>query len=248
MRIYEIMDFKKQLELVTDTKQNKVTLHAHYQGLKMAQSSEEVSVAFIECANMIYNNMLISPRIQQLLFMLDQNAKCNPLDSIYKLREIAVLCEKKEQWMFWALSMISDWWYHRDGTDPIPIRTLKDGQDVSLVRLMLFKRTMKEKLLRMMDSDFPLWEAHVKNNIRAVVESVQKCREALGYYDAGDEKEKVVFEPRGSWPESADRFLLIFEAVIYGYEHDETIMAQLKNRRSVEDVLECKTIKTLGLA
>eukprot|EP00438_Fugacium_kawagutii_P017120 Skav204436 [mRNA] locus=scaffold1093:205958:209098:+ [translate_table: standard] len=241
MRIYEIMDFKRQLEIVTEEKQNKVTLHAHYKGLKMAQSSEEVSISFIEVANMLYFNMLNSPRIQQLCFTLDQEP-VNPLDSIYKLREIAIICEKKEPLMFWALGMLCDWWHLKDGRDSIPIRALKDtASDVSLVKLMIFKKQLKEKLVRQMDTDFPLWTEQVKNEIRAATESIQSCRKLLGVYD--DDENKIVYEPRGSWPESADRFLLIFEAVIYGWEHDETIMAQLKNRRSVDDVLDCKSIK-----
>ncbi|CAK9010328.1 unnamed protein product [Durusdinium trenchii] len=250
MRIYEIMDFKKQLELTTDVKQNKTSLHAHYKGVKMAQSSEEVSIAFIEVANMLYHNMLNSPRIQQLCFQLDQNA-VNPLDSIHKLREIAVQCEKKEPLMYWTLSMISDWWCQTDGTDPVPIRSLRETssmESVSLIRMMLFKRQMKEKMLRMMDTDFPLWDAAVKSDIRAAVETVQSCRSKLGVYDANQESGDAgkVPEPlteRGSWPESADRFLLAFEALIYGYSLDEIITSQMKQRRSVEDVLDQKAIK-----
>ncbi len=241
MRIYEIMDFKRQLELTTDKKQNKHTLHTHYQGVKLADSSEEVSVSFIEVANMLYFNMLNSPRVQQLCFQMDQ-AAVNPLNSIHKLREVAVQCDKKEPLIYWSLSMIYDWWIQTDGVDSIPIRALKEGNEVSLVKMMLFKKQMKEKLLRLMDTDFPLWESTVKSDIRSVVESVQVCREKLGVFDA-DEAAKVTYAPRGSWPESADRFLVAFEALIYGYDQDEHIRTLMKNRRGVDDAFEQKAIK-----
>lgn len=93
-----------------------------------------------------------------------------------------------------------------------------------------------------MDTDFPLWESSVKSEIRSVVESVQVCREKLGVFD-GEESSKVTFAPRGSWPESADRFLVAFEALIYGYDQDEHIRALMKNRRGVDDAFEQKAIK-----
>ena len=244
MRIYEIMDFKRQLQHTTEKKLNKEALHAHYKGVKLAESSEEVSLAFIEAANMLYTNVLSSARIQKLLFQLDQ-AVVNPLDSVFKLREVAVQCEKREPLMFWTFSLLADWWLNTDGIDSIPIRSLREGaESVSLVRLMLFKKQLKEKLLRIMEADFPLWDGSVKTEIRKVVDSVNSCREYLGFFDKDTEKQKT-FAPRASWPESADRFLIVFEAVVYGYGHDELITGMLRNRRGVDDCLENKNLKCL---
>lgn len=243
MRVYEIMDYKKQLQLTTEKKLNKEALHAHYKGVKLAQSSEDVSLSFIEVASMLYNNVLTSPRIQKLLFQLDQSPS-KPLGSIFKLREVAVQCEKKEPLMFWSFSLLADWWLNTDSKDAIPIRSLRESQDsVSLIRLMLFKKSLKEKLLRLMESDFPAWEPSVKSEIRSVVESVQSCREFLGFFDGEQQK---TFGPRAAWPESADRFLLCFEAIVYGYGYDEMIVSLLRNRRGVDDVLESKHLKCLG--
>ena len=244
MRVYEIMDFKKQLEVTTETKQNKHTLHQHYSGVKMAESSEEVSVAFIEVASMLYNTMLSSPRIQSLLFQLDQ-LPTNPLNSVHKLREIAVQSEKKEPMMFWSLSLLADWWMYQDSKDAIPIRQLKEARDgdVSLIRLMQFKKQVRDKLLRMIESEFPAWDTAVKNYMRTLTESVQSCRDALGYYD--NDTDQKVFSPRGTWPESADRFLLAFEAIVFGYSHDQLMQQMLKNRKGVEDVLDHQNLKNL---
>ena len=184
MRVYELMDFKKQLERTTDKKQNKWALQEHYKGVRMAESSEEVSLAFIEVATMLYNNVLCHPKIQALLFQLDQLSR-SPFDSIYKIREVAVQCDKKEPLMYWSFSLISDWWLRLDGTDPIPTRSLKESGEssVSLVRLALFKKSLRDKLLRMIDNDFPAWETSVKTEIRGLVDSVEVCREHLGFYD-----------------------------------------------------------------
>eukprot|EP00913_Durusdinium_trenchii_P001251 g1153.t1 len=245
MRIYEIMDFKKQLEATTDKKQNKFALAEYYKQVKLAETSEDVSVAFIEVASMLFTSLLSSNRIQAILFQLDQMA-VNPLDSVYKLREVAVQCEKKENLMHWVLSLLADWWFLTDDKDAIPIRSLKEsaGGNVSLIKLMLFKKQLRDKLLRMMESEFPAWESSIKGEIRGLVESVEACRAKLGYFDSDDVKK--TYEPRGSWPESADLWLLAFETLVYGYEHDEMIRTQLKNRRGVEDILDHGDIKLLG--
>ena len=243
MRVYEIMDFKKQLELTTETKQNKHTLHQHYSGVKMAESSEEVSVAFIEVANMLYNSMLASSRIQKLLFQLDQ-MRVNPLDSVNKLREIAVQCDKKEPMMHWVLTLLADWWLHKDGKDPIPVRSLKEARgdaDCSIIRVMQFKKQIRDKLLRMVETDFPAWETKVKNDIRTVTDSVESVRTNLGYYDSNEDQK--TYPARGTWPESADRFLLAFEALVYGYNHDSLMYQMLKNRKGVDDVLDHQTLQ-----
>ncbi|CAK9116306.1 unnamed protein product [Durusdinium trenchii] len=242
MRIYEIMDFKKQLEATTDKKQNKFALAEYYKQVKLAETSEDVSVAFIEVASMLFTSLLSSNRIQAILFQLDQMA-VNPLDSVYKLREVAVQCEKKENLMHWVLSLLADWWFLTDNKDAIPIRSLKEsaGGNVSLIKLMLFKKQLRDKLLRMMESEFPAWESSIKGEIRGLVESVEACRAKLGYFDSDDVKK--TYEPRGSWPESADLWLLAFETLVYGYEHDEMIRTQLKNRRGVEDILDHGDIK-----
>ena len=241
MRIYEVIDFKKRMENIVG-KQGKTALAEKYGKLQYAKGSEVVKPSFIEVASMLHTNCLSIPKVAATLMQLDEHA-LNPLDSIYKIREICIQCEKKESLQVWCFSMIADHWLRTDGEDPIPIRALKgEGADnVSLVKLFLFKRQLRDHLWKDMDSNYSAWDASIRSEIRRVTESLDACRSELGYFNAarGDDKaeELKTLKGRAQWPASADSFLVVLESLVYSYAHDDVISSLLKNRRGIEDIL-----------
>ena len=237
MRIYEVMDVKKRI----GGKNNKQVLE-YYSTIKMAKTSEPVTSSFLEVASMLSSSCLNIPEVVSILMSLDEGA-INPLDSPAKLREVCILCDKKPQLQIWAFAMLADQWLRTDGKEKIAVRDLKDGgENYSLVKLALFKRQLRDHLWQEMDSQFNLWESDVRAMIRKVTDSLESCRNVLGYFsDKGTSK---AFAPRAAWPASADAFLTIFETLVYDYVHDETVKQLLKNHRSIDDVLEHKELRS----
>lgn len=106
--------------------------------MKFAKDSEPVKAGYIEVALMLHRSVLSIPEVRKTLLLLDQQP-VNAIDSVYKIREVAIQCDKKVDLQVWAFKMLADNWLLCDGQDPIPIRALKDGE-FSLVRLYLWKR------------------------------------------------------------------------------------------------------------
>lgn len=90
MRVYEVMDFKKRL---SGRQTNKAILE-QYEKIKFAKGSEVVKSSFIEVASMLSSSCLNVPEVVDILMSLDER-EVNPLDSVYKLREVCLLCDKK---------------------------------------------------------------------------------------------------------------------------------------------------------
>lgn len=248
IRTYEIMDLKRQLEAVKGKERvtlNKHTLADHYKKIKFAKSSEPVKVGFVEVAQMLHSTALCIPIVQQTMFAFDELHN-NPLDSIYKLREIVIQSDKKETNMTWVFPMMWDHWNRTDGKDAIPIRVLQGDANyggVSLVKLFLMKRSLRDWLWKTMETTFA-WESSVKSDIRRVTENMEVARASLGFYD--NNAEQVEFKQRGMWPPSADHFLIIFEALVFGFKNDNAIWKCLQNHKGAEDILNQAEVR-LGM-
>ena len=134
MRIYEIVDFKRLRE-VTEARQNKNFLAGHYEKVKLARKSEPVKAGYIEVALMLHRSVLSIPEVHKTLLMLDHQP-VKAIDSVHKIREVAIQCDKKVDLQVRAFKMLADNWLKCNSKDPIPIRALKDA-DNSLVRLYL---------------------------------------------------------------------------------------------------------------
>ena len=91
MRVYEVMDFKKR---ISGRQTNKAILEM-YEKIKFAKGSEVVKASFIEVASMLSSSCLNIPEVVDILMSLDER-EINPLDSVYKLREVCLLCEKSQ--------------------------------------------------------------------------------------------------------------------------------------------------------
>ena len=243
IRTYEIMDLKRQLESFKGKEKitlNKHTLFEHYKKIKFCKSSEPVKVSFVEVAQMLHSAALHIPVVQRILFTFDELTN-NPLDSVYKIREIVIQCDKKEANMTWVFPLLWDYWSNTDGKDAIPIRLLQDDSanplGVSLVKLLLMKRSLRDFLWKTMENQFA-WDSSVKNAIRSVTDNIETMRSNVGFYD--DASQQIAFSARGTWPASADSFLILFEAMVYGYKFDSALVASLKNHKGPEDVFNHK--------
>ena len=251
MRIYEVIDFKKRMEQIVG-KQGKTALVEKYAKVQYAKGSEVVKPSFIEVACMLHGSCLSIPKVAATLMQLDEQA-LNPLDSIYKLREVCIQCDKREPLQIWCFTMIADSWLRTDGRDPIPIRALgsETSESVSMVKLFLFKKQLRDYLWKEMDSNYTVWDAAIRSEIRRVTESLEACRTCLGYFnatkDSGNADEDVkALKGRAQWPASADSFLVVMEALVFSYGHDSVISQQLRNRRSIEDILNHTDIRLGG--
>ena len=243
MRIYEVVDFKKQMEASENKKLSRSSLASLYDTVKYAKRTEPVKAAYIEVAMMLHRSCLSFPSVRNILQAMEQLAVC-PLDSVYKIREVCVQCDKKESLQQWTFTMLMDWWQRMDGCDSVPIRTLKEGPDqVSLVRLFLFKRTLRDHLMREMDVKFAAWTEAIRAEIRRLASCMETFRSELGFID---DRVDGGYKQRGSWPSSADNFLLLLENLIYGYRFDGILKQNIKSRRSAEDTLNHAEIRPPG--
>ena len=185
MRIYEIAALKSKLS-ITDGRQNKDALAKRYEAVKFADSTEPVKAKYIEAALTVYNNILNVPAMKDILFQLD-NLDKNPLDSVYKLREIGAACDKKPATMEWCFSMMLDYWQQNPDLEAIPIA----------FRLCC--------LLPATDAEFPLWETAARGEIRGITDSVAAFR-ASAHLQSG----------HAAWPASAEQLLIVFETLVFG--------------------------------
>ena len=248
-RVFEIVDFRKQLEGTVGRGAviTRNTLTAMYQKIKFSKYSEEVSSTFIEYSLNFHKTVLCDQEIVNVLLRFDQ-LPLNPIDSLYKMREIAVQVERKPANLKWVLTLLFDHWTRLDSKDPIPIRHLKESEDrdhVSLVKLFMMKRHLRDHLWKQMEVGYA-WDSKIKVEIRRLTEDVCTIRKELGFYD--DAEEQKVLDARATWPSSADAFLMLFESLVFGYKLDGAFYATLRNRKGVEDLLQHKSLKYLSLS
>eukprot|EP00438_Fugacium_kawagutii_P027340 Skav236345 [mRNA] locus=scaffold918:73896:76401:- [translate_table: standard] len=232
LRIYEVMDLKRQLE-ATQGKQNKKSLAHHYASVKFCKRSEPVTASFIEVAQMLHGTALKVPAVLRVLTDFDQLAS-NPMDSVHKVREVVIQADKRVDSMEWAFTMLWDWFHNVDAVE-IGIRDLKEGSRyaVSLIKVFLAKKSLREWLWKNMEVSFS-WESAVKQQIRELTSTLENVRSNFGFYDR--DETQVAYPDRGSWPLSADLYVIIFEALVFGYKHDAIIGQTLKNHRAPDDV------------
>ena len=81
------------------------------------------------------------------------------------------------------------------------------------------------------------WPSSVKERVRSFLTDVTVCRANLGYM-ADQTGFHVDTTERATWPESADKFLLAAESLVFGYQHDLAEIKILSQKRGVEDLMD----------
>ena len=125
MRSYEIIDFISQMTKGNQTKMGNKEVAEFYKSIQFAKGSEPVTATAVEVSKMLHSNVLVHVEIRDICFDFDRLGVLNPLDSLYKYREIAVGCDKNAEKMLWVFTLIWDWWHRCDGKHPISIGKLK---------------------------------------------------------------------------------------------------------------------------
>ena len=105
----------------------------------------------------------------------------------------------------------------------------------SIIDLFFFKRTIRDWMLRKVEAYS--WPSFVKEGFRSYLVDVNVCRANLGYM-ADQTEFQVDTTERATWPESADKFLLAAEALVFGYQHDLSEIKILAQKRGVEDLMD----------
>ncbi len=178
LRSYEVLDLKAQLE-ANQGKQTKAQIAAFYSEIRYASSSEAVSQTFVEVSLMLHSSALHIPEVRDVCHRFDALGLRNPMDSVRKIREVVVGCNKQHDAMAWAFPMLWDWWHFTDNTDPISLRSLKGDLPghggKSLIEWLLFKKTVRDYLYKRMEK--LNWDLKIKSRIRFCTESVDMCRQ-----------------------------------------------------------------------
>ena len=105
----------------------------------------------------------------------------------------------------------------------------------SIIDLFFFKRMLRDWMLRKVDGYS--WPSTVKERLRSYLVDVKVCRANLGYM-ADQTGFDVDTTERATWPESADKFLLAAEALVFGYQHDLAQTKIMAQKRGVEDLMD----------
>ena len=116
MRTFEVIDMKAQLEKDGGERQTNKSLAAYYKTLRYCKKSEKVSPTFVEISLSLHKNALCYDKVRNICLRFDEMGLDNPLDSVYKLREIMIKSDKSRQNMEWAFSMTWDWFHVAGGT------------------------------------------------------------------------------------------------------------------------------------
>ena len=127
--------------------------------------------------------------------------------------------------------------------DQIPVRLLKGNVagwcGKSIIDLFFFKRTVREWMFRKMDAYS--WPSSIKTRMREVLADVKACRANLAPADQTGFFQIDTTE-HATWPESADKYLLTAESLVYGYQHDLAEIKIMTQKRGVEDLMELAEI------
>ena len=116
MRTFEVIDMKAQLEKDGGERQTNKSLAAYYKTLRYCKRSEKVSQTFVEISLSLHKNALCYEKVRNICLRFDEMGLDNPIDSVYKLREIMTKSDKSRNNMEWAFSMTWDWFHVAGGT------------------------------------------------------------------------------------------------------------------------------------
>ena len=175
MRVFEVMDLKKQLEKI-EGKKNKFDMAEYYKSIDFAESSEPVSVTFIETAQALANGAFNIPEVLEICIAFDQLPH-NPMDSVYKYQEVAKAASKHRDDTIWAFQMLQDWWVRTDGKDMEhssnnPRIPPGECRIVSICVLTMLSLATRAQALRTCQCSFPgasdRWTRQAQNRTNAL--------------------------------------------------------------------------------
>ena len=254
LRSYEVMDLKAQLEPVQGKMKNQ-QVAGQYGRVKLSKSSEAVSATFVEVTVMLHGGAFKVKEVRDVCFEFDRLGLDNPMDSIHKIREVVMGCNKDTDDMKWVFPMMLDWWKVTGDNEGISLRSLKGTVPghggKSIIDLFLFKRVVRDNLYKVMEK-YAAWDLKVKLRIREFTVSIEACRASMGSADNAEMFPGKDISERATWPKSADLLAKAFEVLVFGYAYDVLMKTNIKNKKTAEDFLAqpdiCKLLEVVDSA
>ncbi len=202
-RIFELVSFKARMEAQTGVSMGAAAIaEAYKSNVKLAETSEELTDAFIDGAIRVHKLMFTIPAVRSVLLHADNlHGVKSPWDSVHKLDKIARRAKGPEA-LTWVVRGLDFFWETGALRDGFGIRAIEGkgpGQyGKGLVDLMLYKRTLRDSLVGgMLESQ--QWSAGIKAAMRSVCENHEVFREKCGQH--------AVQTWRAGWPGSAEAYM-----------------------------------------
>ena len=118
-----------------------------------------------------------------------------------------------------------------------------DSTDVGMIAVFLFKRNIKDWLLKKLEVF--AWAIELKQRIKLSVETAPAMRATMGFADDPSQYPLVDISGRGNIFKSADLFWGLFEKLVYGYKSDPIIQTAVRGRKSAEDFFSMTDVECM---
>jgi hypothetical protein len=240
--IYTVMSLRQDVEK-TNGKMDDQAFAVYIEGHLTIKASvmDDISANFIKSCRNIYDVLFChqDKRVQQAMDDMEEEfGMQSPLNHVAKLAllvKYAGPTVKHRDALLWVLSSMKD--AVQCGLIPanaITYRSLKgEGSNPGLPSLWLFKYEMLEHLKMQMQSK--VFPATVKTKMMEVYNSHADFRAHVPLPSASGNAD---LSWQSSWPTSSMQMGRLLEEVAYGKEYDPTMKFAVKNKKSVEEVLE----------
>jgi hypothetical protein len=204
-----------------------------------------VSVNFIDNSITIYERLLNLRRVREVLTEAEEQCKVgrNPFEHITKLLAIVSKSPNPES-MIWVVETLWDMTKVKNFPEPPSLRAFSGQMSGSggkgLVELQSFKMEMRKYFTA--DALIPRnWATDVKTTIQNVFDSLESYRFKCGYPN------NLVKDQtwRAGWPESADAYFRLVEAVVFTDAYDAVLKVAVKSRKSPSETMKLDALAEL---
>ena len=207
---------------------------------------DTIDEPFILAALKVYSGLFVIPEVLASIPAVEDECGANTLyDSVQKMQLIYTRLKDSDahgiKWTFEALH------------DMLKAKTLAPGalaaraikgeghHGKGICELIQLKLQFRDYLLNTGLDGLSLTN-DVKTMIRRVYMTHKDFRRHCGYDAIA---EGIDLSWQAGWPPSATSFCRAIEEIVYGTDHDQTLNAGLRSRKSAEDLIEMNTIGEL---
>ena len=207
--------------------------------------SEQVSTTFIESYSVIWGNLLKHKELLALTMAMSEHfGPLSPLNSTTKIRALITKCEKKYNYMKFALEAILD--LTVSGTlDPGEVneRSMKDGygSNRGFIDVLCLKCDLRHFLLQV---DLPnrVKSAEWQVTIREALTTFKGYRSKLCPLKGEGELDRTWM---AGFPPSVKALINLYEEIIYSDNHDRTLRSAVRENIEPREVMQLGGIKTI---
>ncbi len=214
------------------------------ENVDLAADTEELNETFILNCLKVHNVLFDHTAVLQMIQRCEEDCGAGaPFDSVQKLYLITTKTKEPRQ-LLWIFGAIYD--LLRSKTlerGELSTRTIKgDGSHgKGLIDLLLLKLAFKNCLLNNTLDSLSL-DLSVKIKIREVYADHEKYRLHCGYGEDGKDPDLTW---QSGWKLTATVFCRLVEEIVYAQEHNQTLKAGLKTRKTPQELLTVGSIAEL---